>query len=70
MNREQLRAKLLSGADALHNSVAWRFMSAEQRQLSTAGRAFWAADNAVTNAALDAFLTLLHSARATEEQSF
>lgn len=60
MTREQLRQELLDGADELRNhSIIWNRLSAQQKQLATAARAFWATDSAVTNAALDAILALL-----------
>lgn len=61
MTRESLRQALLDGADALRNSVAWRFMSHQQQTLSACGRQFWSLDNPVTNAALDSLLALVAS---------
>lgn len=61
MTREELRQKLLAGADRLHNSIAWRLLSAEEKNIVLCGRLFWASDNPVTNAALDAFAAIVRS---------
>lgn len=58
MDREALRKKLLDGSDAIISSLAWRFVPTDQQKMILAGRAFWARDTPVTDAALDDLLTL------------
>lgn len=58
MDREQLRQMILTEAQQIQNSVVWRFMSSQQRQLSLASQSFWAQNNSVVNAALDALVVL------------
>jgi hypothetical protein len=64
MTREALRAMLLDGADNLRNSVVWRFMSPQQRNMNIAARQFWSKDNGITNAALDDFATIMATMQA------
>ena len=60
-DRETLRNFLLNSADKLKDSLAWRFLSDQEKQLSRCARAFWAQNTTTTNAALDELLNLLNS---------
>lgn len=61
MNREQLRALILADSMKLQNSIAWRWLSATDKRLSRSAESFWSNDNAVTNAALDALVTIYNA---------
>lgn len=61
MSRDQLRQIIIDGDEKLKNSIAWRMMNSEQKALLIAGEQFWAADNDVTNAALDAMLAIYNT---------
>lgn len=57
MTREELRQQIVDGDQRLQNSVAWRWLSDEQKKLVLIGMAFWQDTNdSVTTAALDDFL--------------
>lgn len=58
MTRDELRQIIKQGDEKLKNSIAWRMMSGEQRQLLLAGEQFWSEDSDVTNAALDAMIAI------------
>jgi len=62
MNREQMRQAILAGDERIVNSVAWRFMTDQEKRLLRAGQKFWADTTSdVTNAALDALAAIYNA---------
>jgi len=59
-DREGLRNFLVTSADKLKNSLAWRWLNDQEKAANRAGRAFWAKNDSVTNAALDDFARLMN----------
>lgn len=59
-DREGLRSTLLAQCDKVRNSVLWRWMSDQEKQLSTCAKTFWSANTDVTNNALDSFAKILN----------
>lgn len=68
MDRETLRQAVLDGDDRIIGSPAWRFFTDEQKRLMKAGRAFWAKNDPVTDAALDDMVALFNQSTLTEEE--
>lgn len=59
MTREELRQYILDGDKRLSNSIAWRFLTDEDKRVLQAGMAFWEEDTPTTNTALDRMVELL-----------
>lgn len=61
MDREQLRQLILDDAHKLQNSMAWRWLTGNDKKLSRAAQEFWGQNTDTTNAALDNLVTIFNS---------